>query len=39
MLEINYQNRITIEEILKMLNRDEKTKFGIVELQPMRKAK
>jgi len=39
MLEINYQNRITIEEILKMLNRDENGKLGIFELKPMSKAK
>jgi len=39
MLEINYRNRITIEEILKMLNREEKGKIGIFELQPMIKTK
>ena len=39
MLEINYRNRITIEEILKILNRDEKGKLGIFELQPMSKTK
>jgi hypothetical protein len=39
MLEINPKNRITIEEILKMLYRDEKGKFGIFELQPMSKTK